>query len=123
MKKSSLNKISKILLLFLTIAIIGSFCFQIVSANQDPVMAGQVSSHTKSTSSDMMPCCQENSGHLLAISDLPSTKYPLQVLSLVFAIIPVILILFSNKFSRYSYSYYFLAPLGPDLLLTVVKKE
>lgn len=123
MKKSYLNKISKIILLFLAVTLIGSFCFQIVSANQEPIMAAQGSSHTKSASADMMPCCQESSGHLLAISDLPSTRYPLQVLSLVFAIIPAILILFSNKFSKYSYSYSFLAPPGPDLLLTVVKKE
>ncbi|PJA87183.1 MAG: hypothetical protein CO141_00785 [Candidatus Moranbacteria bacterium CG_4_9_14_3_um_filter_42_9] len=123
MKKSSLNKISKILLLFLTIAIIGSFCFQIVSANQDPAMAGQGSSHTKSTSSDVMPCCQENSGHLLAISDLPSTKYPLQILSLILAIIPVICIILESKFSKYSFSFSSLAPLGPDLMLAVVKRE
>ncbi|HEX7586568.1 MAG TPA: hypothetical protein VF390_02965 [Patescibacteria group bacterium] len=123
MKKSYLNKISKIMLLFLAVTLIGSFCFQIVLANQDPAMAAQGSDHAKSASSEMMPCCQENSGHLLAISDLPSTKYPLQILSLIFVIIPVILILFSNIFSKYSYSYSFLAPPGPDLLLTVVRRE
>lgn len=109
------------MLLFLAVTLIGSFCFQIVLANQDPAMVAQGSAHTKSASSEMMPCCQENSGHLLAISDLPSTKYPLQILSLIFVIIPVILILFSNIFSKYSYS--FLAPPGPDLLLTVVRRE
>lgn len=123
MKKTYLNKISKILLVFLTLAIIGGFCFQIVSANQGSLTAAQEFSHTKSASSNMMPCCEASSNHLLAISDLPSTKYPLQVLSLILAIIPIILILFSSKFSKYSYSYSFLAPPGPDLLLAVVKRE
>lgn len=123
MKKSSLNKISKIILLFLAVALIGSFCFQIVSADQGPIMIAQEFSHTKSASSEMMPCCEKNSGHLLAISDLPSTKYPLQVLSLLLVIIPASLVIFANKFSKYSFSYSSLAPLGPDLMLAVVKRE
>ena len=123
MKKSYLNKVSKIALLFLAVTLIGSFCIQIVSADQSQTMVTQEFSHTKSTSSNVMPCCEENSGHLLAISVLPSTKYPLQVLSLILALIPASLILFENKFFKYSYPYSSLAPPGPDLLLTVIKKE
>jgi len=122
MKKSSLNKISKITLLFLTVALIGSFCVQLVSSDYGQMVA-QEFSHTKSASSNMMPCCEESSGHILATLDLPSTKYPLQVLGLLLMSIPASLILFANKFSKYSFSYYSLAPLGPDLLLTVIKKE
>jgi len=123
MKKSFLNKISKILLVFIAVAIIGGFCFQIVSANQNPIMVAQEFSHTKSESSNMMPCCEASSNHLLAISDLPSTKYPLQVLSLILAILPISLISFTNKFSKYSFSFSSLAPPGPDLMLAVVKRE
>lgn len=111
------------MLLFLAVTLIGSFCFQIVSADQGPIMVAKEFSHTKNASSDMMPCCEENSGHLLAISDLPSTKYPFQVLSLLLVIIPASLVIFANKFSKYSYSFSTLAPPGPNLMLAVVKRE
>jgi hypothetical protein len=126
MKKSTLNKISKIALLFLAVTLIGSFCVQIVSANQSPVMVAKEFSHTKSASSDMMPCCEESNAHLLATFNLPPTKYPLSILIVLLlsaAIATGLAVVFLNIFHRNSYSYSFLAPPGPDLMLAVIKRE
>jgi hypothetical protein len=116
MKKFFQNKITKLLLLFIIASLVIVFCFQIVSADQNHAMA--MDSH--SSSRNMMPCCGDDFGHL-ATYDLPTIKSMLQLVSLMLVIIPLTLILVTDKFSNFSYS--LLAPPGPDLLLTVVKRE
>ena len=120
MKKTYLNKISKIALLFLMITFIGGFCFQIISANQSHGMPMGEFSPAQGGSNKMMPCCGDNGGHLM-LFDLPPSKALLQLLSLAMAVVIVGAILICRNFSTVSYS--LLAPPGPDLLLTVIKRE
>ena len=123
MEKSSLNKISKIILLFLAVTLIGSFCFQIASASHNHGAVMQNFSTSGGSAKNMMPCCEENTNHL-ALSDLPSTKNPLQFMSLILLVFASVgLVLSPNIFSNFAHSFSSLAPPGPDLLLTVVKKE
>jgi hypothetical protein len=120
MKRSFLNKVSKVVLLFLAISLVSGFCFQIFSMNQGHAMAMSDFSPMRGAAKNMMPCCGESSDHL-TLFDLPTSKPFIQILGLVTAVASVILIVILSNFSILSYS--FLAPPGPDLLLKIIKRE
>ena len=120
MKRNFLNRVSKIVLLVLAVSLVGGFCFQIFSMNQNHAMAMSDFSPMRGADKNMMPCCGENDNHL-TLFDMPTFKSLIQILSLVTAVALVSLIIISRNFSILSYS--FLAPPGPDLLLKIIKRE
>jgi hypothetical protein len=129
MKNIFTNKLARLFSLALIFFVISAFCFEAVLAAPQAEMPIEAHDYRGAdfplpmtdNSKNMMPCCGDSEHHEVAVDISASKNFMRQLVALGSVVKSAELTVRKNIFSNTSYE--LPAPPGPDILLSVVKKE